>query len=318
MKVLVLVDGEHYPPVTRWAISAARAVGHEVLGALLVGGIEKLGAGEIPELGVPLRVSGPSAMSSLAEALDDLRPDAVLDLSDEPILGYRERMELAAVALARGVPYLGSDFRLDPPIAGRSAPGADDRGDRHGQADGEDRDRGRGRADRSADSVRTRSSSPWDAVAPPSHRWPRPVRSAVERLLELMRDGSARGLGLPRGCGHDRRHHRRRPAGGRRARGGAVRLERAAGGRARGRASAPDSSCSRGAAPRSRRSRGTRACWWCRRPSPLSTSADTSVRSGCCYRTWSLLRWLAAQPGSRTFPPSDPTFSGCAMMPGSS
>ena len=35
-----------------------------------------------------------------------------------PVLGYRERMELASVALARGVPYLGSDFRLDPPIWG--------------------------------------------------------------------------------------------------------------------------------------------------------------------------------------------------------
>jgi cyclic 2,3-diphosphoglycerate synthetase len=45
-----------------------------------------------------------------------VRPEAVLDLSDEPVLGYRERMELAAVALDRGVPYLGSDFRLNPPM----------------------------------------------------------------------------------------------------------------------------------------------------------------------------------------------------------
>jgi cyclic 2,3-diphosphoglycerate synthetase len=42
----------------------------------------------------------------------------VLDLSDEPVLGYHERMELAAVALVRGVPYLSADFRLDPPIEG--------------------------------------------------------------------------------------------------------------------------------------------------------------------------------------------------------
>ena len=32
------------------------------------------------------------------------------------MLGYRERMEVAAVALARGVAYLGPDFRLDPPV----------------------------------------------------------------------------------------------------------------------------------------------------------------------------------------------------------
>jgi cyclic 2,3-diphosphoglycerate synthetase len=38
------------------------------------------------------------------------------------VLGYRERMRLAAVALASGVPYLGPDFRLDPPETGRPLP----------------------------------------------------------------------------------------------------------------------------------------------------------------------------------------------------
>jgi cyclic 2,3-diphosphoglycerate synthetase len=41
----------------------------------------------------------------------------ILDVSDEPVLGYRERMEIAAVALAMGVPYEGADFRFDPPPA---------------------------------------------------------------------------------------------------------------------------------------------------------------------------------------------------------
>ncbi len=122
MKVLVLVDGEHYPPVTRWAIAAARAAGHEVLGALLVGGTEKLAPDEAPELGVDVRGAGPELAVALASALEELRPEGVLDLSDEPVLGYRERMELAAVALARGVPYLGADFRLDPPISGPPLP----------------------------------------------------------------------------------------------------------------------------------------------------------------------------------------------------
>lgn len=118
MKVLVLVDGEHYPPVTSWAIASARASGHEVLAALLVGGTEKLGADEVPDLGVGVRGAGAAPAEALAAALDELGPEGVLDLSDEPVLGYRERMELAAVALAWGVPYLGADFRLDPPIAG--------------------------------------------------------------------------------------------------------------------------------------------------------------------------------------------------------
>lgn len=118
MRVLAIVDGEHYPPVTRWGIQAARTMGYEVLAALMAGGVEKLQPGEEPDLGVPVLAGGADAGSALASAIDDLRPEGVLDLADEPVLGYRERMELAAVALARGVPYLGADFRLDPPIAG--------------------------------------------------------------------------------------------------------------------------------------------------------------------------------------------------------
>jgi cyclic 2,3-diphosphoglycerate synthetase len=61
-------------------------------------------------------------MAALTLAIDEFAPDGVLDLSDEPVLGYRERMELAAVALTRGIPYIGSDFRLDPPIEGPPLP----------------------------------------------------------------------------------------------------------------------------------------------------------------------------------------------------
>jgi len=127
MKVLVLVDGEHYPPVTRWGIDVAREMGNDVLGALFVGGAEKIDRDGPPDLGVPwMRTVGGAEEDARArrDALDaairELAPDGVLDLSDEPVLGYRERMELAAVALVRGIPYLGSDFRLDPPV--REAP----------------------------------------------------------------------------------------------------------------------------------------------------------------------------------------------------
>ena len=59
MRVLVLVDGEHYPPVTRWGIEVARERRFEPVLALLLGGTEKVGAGEVPELGIPvLRVDG--------------------------------------------------------------------------------------------------------------------------------------------------------------------------------------------------------------------------------------------------------------------
>jgi cyclic 2,3-diphosphoglycerate synthetase len=118
MRTLVLVDGEHYPPVTRWGIETAIARGHDVVGALMVGGIEKIDPGSLPDLGVPTTAAGADRMAALGAALDELAPEVVLDLSDEPVLGYRERMELAAVALARGVVYQGADFRLDPPAVG--------------------------------------------------------------------------------------------------------------------------------------------------------------------------------------------------------
>jgi cyclic 2,3-diphosphoglycerate synthase len=122
MRTLVLVDGEHYPPVTRWAIETAGARGHEVVGALFVGGMEKIDAMAMPDLGVPMRVAGEDRAAALIEAIATFAPECVLDLSDEPVLGYRERMALAAVTLMRGLPYLGADFRLDPPVSGPPLP----------------------------------------------------------------------------------------------------------------------------------------------------------------------------------------------------
>jgi cyclic 2,3-diphosphoglycerate synthase len=122
VRVLVLVDGEHYPSVTRWGIEAARGRGYEVLAALFLGGTEKVDPSALPDLGLPTLLARADIVTALADALDSVRPDAVLDLSDEPVVGYRERMQLAAVSLVRGIPYLGPDFRLDPPVSGRPLP----------------------------------------------------------------------------------------------------------------------------------------------------------------------------------------------------
>lgn len=97
---MVLIDGEHYPPVVRDALAA---LPYEVVGAVLVGGTEKLGGGD-EDYGVPL-----------VEALDSVDADAVVDLSDEPVLGPRERLLWASRALALGLPYVGADFRFEPP-----------------------------------------------------------------------------------------------------------------------------------------------------------------------------------------------------------
>ncbi|HXG75178.1 MAG TPA: 2,3-diphosphoglycerate synthetase [Gaiellaceae bacterium] len=102
-RALALVDGEHYPPVVRDALAG---VPYEVVAAVLVGGGEKL-RGE-PEYGVPLE-------RDVEAAIERYAPELVLDLSDEPVLGPVERFALASRVLARGVPYVGADFRLDPP-----------------------------------------------------------------------------------------------------------------------------------------------------------------------------------------------------------
>jgi cyclic 2,3-diphosphoglycerate synthetase len=118
VRVIVLVDGEHYPPVTRWGIEVARERGLEPVVALLLGGTEKLRPGQTPDLGVRVIEAGEDPAAALGRVLDEVEAEAVLDLSDEPVLGYRERLRLASVALARGRVYLGPDVRLDPPLEG--------------------------------------------------------------------------------------------------------------------------------------------------------------------------------------------------------
>jgi cyclic 2,3-diphosphoglycerate synthetase len=116
-RALALVDGEHYPAVTRWALATARAEGYEVVAALLVGGTEKLDATGHLDLGeVPVEQGGSDAAAMLRQAIERHRPDVVLDLSDEPILDDATRMLLASVTLAAGVRYVTPDASLDPPI----------------------------------------------------------------------------------------------------------------------------------------------------------------------------------------------------------
>jgi cyclic 2,3-diphosphoglycerate synthase len=103
VRALALIDGEHYAPVVR---DALRGLPHEVAGALLVGGTEKLRDDD--DYGVPV-------VHELEEALARFEPEVAVDLSDEPVLGPRERFRLASRILARGIAYEGPDFSLRPP-----------------------------------------------------------------------------------------------------------------------------------------------------------------------------------------------------------
>jgi cyclic 2,3-diphosphoglycerate synthase len=96
-RAIALIDGEHYPEVVRDALAA---LPYDFVGAILVGGSEKLRGAT--EYGVPL-----------VDGFDG--SEVVVDLSDEPVLGPAARMRWASRALAAGLPYIGADFRFDPP-----------------------------------------------------------------------------------------------------------------------------------------------------------------------------------------------------------
>ena len=103
MRAVAIVDGEHYAAVVRHALLE---LPYDFAAAVLVGGQEKLRGGE--EYGVPLAADVESAITAYA-------PDVVVDLSDEPVLGPLERLALVSRVLGRGVPYVGADFRFEPP-----------------------------------------------------------------------------------------------------------------------------------------------------------------------------------------------------------
>jgi cyclic 2,3-diphosphoglycerate synthetase len=114
MKAIFLIDGEHYPPVVLDAMESVReSLGAEGVAAAFLGGTEKIKEGA--DYGIPL-VHGENPTSAVENALIEYpEAEAVVDLSDEPVVGYRERMRIASLTLAAGARYIGSDFDFSPP-----------------------------------------------------------------------------------------------------------------------------------------------------------------------------------------------------------
>ncbi len=113
-RVVVLIDGEHYPPVTRFAIDEIKRE-HDVVAAVFLGGTEKIDLDRgLDAYGVPLIVAENPA-SAMETAVSEHAPDAFVDLSDEPVVSSADRFRLASTALARGVAYRGADFAFEPP-----------------------------------------------------------------------------------------------------------------------------------------------------------------------------------------------------------
>jgi cyclic 2,3-diphosphoglycerate synthase len=113
VRALFLIDGEHYPPVVLDAMqSVEQSLDAEGVAAAFLGGTEKIREGT--DYGVPL-VEGKDPVSAVQKALSEHEVDIVVDLSDEPVIGYKERMKIASLALYAGARYLGSDFEFKPP-----------------------------------------------------------------------------------------------------------------------------------------------------------------------------------------------------------
>lgn len=118
-RAVVLIDGEHYPPVTLQGVDAVRDRGYDIVAAVFCGGGEKLSRpldlGDIPI------VRGDGAPHALTLAIDAHAPDLVFDLSDDPIVDHGRRMQLVALALARGLVYEAPGLRMEPPPRPRLA-----------------------------------------------------------------------------------------------------------------------------------------------------------------------------------------------------
>lgn len=120
-KMLCLVDGEHYLPVTQEAIDTLNNLEHiDIVCAVFIGGTEKLRDDSedsySEKLGVPVKFAKDKDIpyDLIVEMIRQYEVDTVMDLSDEPILDYPKRFKIACKVLNEGISYEGPDFKFEP------------------------------------------------------------------------------------------------------------------------------------------------------------------------------------------------------------
>lgn len=121
-KMLCLVDGEHYLPVTKSTIEILNNLEDiDVVAMVFIGGTEKLRTNE-PEnyakmMGMPVHF-GPDEneipYDLIVEMIQEYDANVVMDLSDEPVLDYSKRFKIATKVIAEGTIYRGPDFEFRP------------------------------------------------------------------------------------------------------------------------------------------------------------------------------------------------------------
>ena len=121
-KVICLVDGEHYLPVTKSAVSSINGMDHiEVVALIFIGGTEKLKSGDEESyselLDTPVYFGEDKSQipyKLIEKVINKYKATLVMDLSDEPVLDYAKRFKIASVVLSTGAIYQGSDFKFEP------------------------------------------------------------------------------------------------------------------------------------------------------------------------------------------------------------
>jgi cyclic 2,3-diphosphoglycerate synthetase len=123
-KMVCLVDGEHYLPVTKSAIDVLNNLDNvEVVAIVFIGGTEKL-IKDDPEdyakmIGMPVHFGSDKneiPYELIIEMIREYDADVVMDLSDEPILDYFKRFKIASNVISEGATYRGPDFEFKPLI----------------------------------------------------------------------------------------------------------------------------------------------------------------------------------------------------------
>jgi len=112
--LIALIDGEHYPQVTRDAIEMLKnTFTGRVKGIILLGGTEKLVVNSLDKYFGEKVYTIKDIDHDFIKALWYFKPDIVYDLSDEPVVNYTIRMKIASFCLANECSYMGPDFLFE-------------------------------------------------------------------------------------------------------------------------------------------------------------------------------------------------------------
>ncbi|MES0341351.1 MAG: 2,3-diphosphoglycerate synthetase [Candidatus Humimicrobiaceae bacterium] len=110
-KLTALIDGEHYPEVSRDAIDLLKSYfPGSFSGIIFLGGTEKLVVDDLEKYFGERVFIIDDIDSDFCRALDFFKPDIAYDLSDEPIVDYKIRMKIASFCMANKCSYMGPDF----------------------------------------------------------------------------------------------------------------------------------------------------------------------------------------------------------------